>query len=62
MFKEGAVVIDAGINLVGEKKLVGGVHYESAVQKAGWITPSQGEAGPMTIAMLPKITVEAARR
>ncbi|WP_258359208.1 bifunctional methylenetetrahydrofolate dehydrogenase/methenyltetrahydrofolate cyclohydrolase FolD [Moorella sulfitireducens (nom. illeg.)] len=62
MIKEGAVVIDVGINRVGEKKLVGDVHFESAVQKAGWITPVPGGVGPMTIAMLLKNTVEAARR
>ncbi|QGP94069.1 Bifunctional protein FolD protein [Neomoorella glycerini] len=62
MIKEGAVVIDVGINRVGEKKLVGDVHFESAAQKAGWITPVPGGVGPMTIAMLLKNTVEAARR
>lgn len=62
MIKEGAVVIDVGINRVGDKKLVGDVHFESAAQKAGWITPVPGGVGPMTIAMLLKNTVEAARR
>ncbi|CEP66079.1 Tetrahydrofolate dehydrogenase/cyclohydrolase [Moorella glycerini] len=62
MIKEGAVVIDVGINRVGEKKLVGDVHFESAAQKASWITPVPGGVGPMTIAMLLKNTVEAARR
>lgn len=62
MIKEGAVVIDVGINRVAEKKLVGDVHFESASQKASWITPVPGGVGPMTIAMLLKNTVEAARR
>jgi len=62
MIKEGAVVIDVGINRVGEKKLVGDVHFASAVEKAGWITPVPGGVGPMTIAMLLKNTIEAARR
>lgn len=62
MIKEGAVVIDVGINRVSEKKLVGDVHFESAAQKASWITPVPGGVGPMTIAMLLKNTVEAARR
>jgi len=62
MIKEGAVVIDVGINRVGEKKIVGDVHFESASQKAGWITPVPGGVGPMTIAMLLKNTLEAAKR
>jgi len=62
MVKEGAVVLDVGINRVGEKKLVGDVHFESAAAKASWITPVPGGVGPMTIAMLLKNTVEAARR
>ncbi|MGI9861205.1 bifunctional methylenetetrahydrofolate dehydrogenase/methenyltetrahydrofolate cyclohydrolase FolD [Moorella naiadis] len=62
MIKEGAVVIDVGINRIAEKKLVGDVHFESASRKAGWITPVPGGVGPMTIAMLLKNTVEAARR
>lgn len=62
MIKEGAVVIDVGINRVGDKKLVGDVHFASASEKAGWITPVPGGVGPMTIAMLLKNTVEAARR
>ncbi|BCV21776.1 bifunctional methylenetetrahydrofolate dehydrogenase/methenyltetrahydrofolate cyclohydrolase FolD [Moorella sp. Hama-1] len=62
MIKEGAVVIDVGINRIAEKKLVGDVHFEGASQKASWITPVPGGVGPMTIAMLLKNTVEAARR
>ncbi|MEW6308218.1 MAG: bifunctional methylenetetrahydrofolate dehydrogenase/methenyltetrahydrofolate cyclohydrolase FolD [Bacillota bacterium] len=59
--KEGAVVIDVGINRVGDK-LVGDVGYDSAAQKAGYITPVPGGVGPMTIAMLLANTVEAAQR
>ncbi|NLW07099.1 MAG: bifunctional methylenetetrahydrofolate dehydrogenase/methenyltetrahydrofolate cyclohydrolase FolD [Clostridia bacterium] len=62
MIKEGAIVIDVGINRVADKKLVGDVHFESAAAKASWITPVPGGVGPMTIAMLLKNTVEAARR
>jgi len=51
MIKEGAVVIDVGINQVGEK-LVGDVEFETAVKKASHITPVPRGVGPMTIAML----------
>jgi methylenetetrahydrofolate dehydrogenase (NADP+)/methenyltetrahydrofolate cyclohydrolase len=62
MIKEGAVVIDAGYNKVeGREKDVGDVHFESAAQKASWITPVPGGVGPMTIAMLLKNTLKAAR-
>lgn len=60
MIKEGAVVIDVGINRIAEKKLVGDVDFESAERVAGAITPVPGGVGPMTIAMLMKNTVKAA--
>jgi 5,10-methylene-tetrahydrofolate dehydrogenase/methenyl tetrahydrofolate cyclohydrolase len=71
--KEGAVVIDVGINSVdlppsevkeGKKpyKLVGDVDYESAITKASLITPVPGGVGPMTIAMLLRNTVNACKR
>lgn len=60
MIKEGAVVIDVGINRVEDKKLVGDVEFESAKEKASAITPVPGGVGPMTIAMLMKNTVKAA--
>ncbi len=60
MIKEGAVVIDVGINRIAPKKLVGDVHFESAEKVAGAITPVPGGVGPMTIAMLMKNTVKAA--
>lgn len=61
MVKEGAIVIDVGTNRVGEK-LVGDVDYESANQRAAYITPVPGGVGPMTIAMLLKNTYKAAER
>ena len=59
--KEGAVVIDVGINRVADKKLVGDVEFESAEKVASAITPVPGGVGPMTRAMLMKNTIEAAR-
>jgi methylenetetrahydrofolate dehydrogenase (NADP+)/methenyltetrahydrofolate cyclohydrolase len=60
--KEGAVVIDVGVNRVGEKKLVGDVEFEAARERAGAITPVPGGVGPMTITMLLYNTVEGAKR
>lgn len=60
--KPGAVVIDVGINRVGEKKLVGDVEYSTAFEKASAITPVPGGVGPMTIAMLLQNTLESAER
>lgn len=60
MVKEGAVVIDVGMNRLENKKLVGDVHYESVEKVASAITPVPGGVGPMTIAMLMKNTVKAA--
>jgi methylenetetrahydrofolate dehydrogenase (NADP+)/methenyltetrahydrofolate cyclohydrolase len=60
--KPGAVVIDVGINRVGEKKLVGDVAYAEAAEKASAITPVPGGVGPMTIAMLLQNTLESAQR
>lgn len=60
MVKDGAVVIDVGINRIAEKKLVGDVDFETAEKVAGAITPVPGGVGPMTIAMLMKNTVKAA--
>jgi len=58
MVKEGACVIDVGINRV-DGKLVGDVEYDTAYERAGAITPVPGGVGPMTIAMLMKNTVKA---
>jgi len=60
MVKEGAVVIDIGINRV-EGKLVGDVAYEGVSPKCSYITPVPGGVGPMTIATLLKNTVKAAK-
>lgn len=60
MIKPGAVVIDVGINRVGDR-LVGDVDFEAASQSAASITPVPGGVGPMTIAMLLGNTLEAAR-
>ncbi len=60
MIKEGAVVIDVGINRLENGKLCGDVEFETAEKVAGAITPVPGGVGPMTIAMLMKNTVKAA--
>lgn len=60
--KPGAVVIDVGVNRVGEKKLVGDVEFEAAMARASAITPVPGGVGPMTITMLLYNTVESAKR
>ena len=61
MVKDGAIVIDVGINRV-DGKVCGDVDFESVRQKAGWITPVPGGVGKMTITMLLDNTVEAAER
>lgn len=61
MIKPGAVVIDVGINRIAPKTIVGDVEFESAQKVAGAITPVPGGVGPMTIAMLMKNTLKAAR-
>ena len=58
--REGAVVIDVGINRLPDGKLVGDVDFESAKERAGWITPVPGGVGPMTVATLLENTLEAA--
>ncbi|MBN3305305.1 MTD2L cyclohydrolase, partial [Amia calva] len=66
MIKEGAAVIDVGINRIqdpttGKTRLVGDVDFEEVKKKAGFITPVPGGVGPMTVAMLMKNTVTAAK-
>ncbi|ASV74213.1 Methylenetetrahydrofolate dehydrogenase (NADP+) / Methenyltetrahydrofolate cyclohydrolase [Thermogutta terrifontis] len=66
MIRPGATVIDVGVNRIGyteagKAKLVGDVDFESAVQIAGKITPVPGGVGPMTITMLMRNTLRAAR-
>ncbi len=60
MIKEGAVVIDVGMNRLDSGKLCGDVEFESASNIAGYITPVPGGVGPMTIAMLMQNTLTAA--
>ena len=61
MIKEGAVVIDVGINRLDDGKLCGDVDFDSAEKKASYITPVPGGVGPMTITMLLKNTLKAAQ-
>ena len=58
--KPGAIVIDVGTNRTPEGKLRGDVDFETAKERAGWITPVPGGVGPMTIAMLLANTLRAA--
>ncbi len=58
--REGAMVIDVGINRLASGKLVGDVDYEGASQRAAWITPVPGGVGPMTIATLLQNTLYVA--
>ena len=66
--REGAVVIDVGINRVDDPnskkgyRLCGDVDYESVAPKCSAITPVPGGVGPMTIALLMKNTIKAARQ
>ncbi|WP_158967591.1 bifunctional methylenetetrahydrofolate dehydrogenase/methenyltetrahydrofolate cyclohydrolase FolD [Paraglaciecola sp. L3A3] len=57
--KEGAIVIDVGINRNSDGTLTGDVDFEGASQRAGWITPVPGGVGPMTVASLIENTLEA---
>ncbi|HPU08150.1 MAG TPA: bifunctional 5,10-methylene-tetrahydrofolate dehydrogenase/5,10-methylene-tetrahydrofolate cyclohydrolase, partial [Candidatus Atribacteria bacterium] len=61
MVKKGAVVVDVGINRVGDKT-VGDVDFEGVREVASYISPVPGGVGPMTIAMLMANTVKAAER
>lgn len=62
MIKEGAVLIDVGINRMTDGKLKGDVDFEGCFEKAEAITPVPGGVGPMTITMLLKNTVTAAKK
>lgn len=62
MVKEGAVVIDVGINRLDNGKITGDVDFESVKEKASYITPVPGGVGPMTIAMLMNNVIKATRR
>ncbi|MBQ8689127.1 MAG: bifunctional methylenetetrahydrofolate dehydrogenase/methenyltetrahydrofolate cyclohydrolase FolD [Clostridia bacterium] len=62
MIKPGAVVIDVGINRKEDGKLTGDVDFESVTEKAAYVTPVPGGVGPMTITMLLKNTLIAAKK
>ena len=62
MVKDGAVVIDVGINRLPDGKLCGDVAFDEVSEKASFITPVPGGVGPMTITMLMKNTVSAAKK
>ena len=62
MVRNGAVVIDVGMNRDENGKLCGDVDFEPVSEKASYITPVPGGVGPMTITMLLKNTVTAAKR
>ncbi|XP_073511401.1 bifunctional methylenetetrahydrofolate dehydrogenase/cyclohydrolase 2, mitochondrial isoform X2 [Phyllobates terribilis] len=67
MVKDGAAIIDVGINYIedpvtGKTILVGDVDFEEVKEKAGYITPVPGGVGPMTVAMLLKNTLMAAKK
>ena len=59
--KPGAVVIDVGMNRDAAGKLCGDVEFQAAAERASWITPVPGGVGPMTIALLMRNTLEAAK-
>lgn len=68
MVKEGVIIIDVGINRVADEtsekgyKLVGDCDFDGLIKKASWITPVPGGVGPMTVAMLMKNTLLAAKK
>ena len=61
MVKEGAVVVDVGINRTADGKLCGDVDFDSVFEKTSYITPVPGGVGPMTITMLLQNTLTAAK-
>ena len=61
MVKDGAVIIDVGINRLEDGTILGDVDYENVAKKASYITPVPGGVGPMTIAMLLNNVVKAAK-
>ena len=58
--RDGAIVIDVGINRAADGKLAGDVDFAAARERAAWITPVPGGVGPRTIAMLLANTLRAA--
>jgi methylenetetrahydrofolate dehydrogenase (NADP+)/methenyltetrahydrofolate cyclohydrolase len=61
MVKDGAIIIDIGINRLESGKLVGDVDFENVASKCSYITPVPGGVGPMTIAMLLENTIKSAK-
>ncbi len=61
MVKEGAVIIDVGINRQKDKKITGDVDFENVKEKASYITPVPGGVGPMTVAMLMNNVIKATK-
>jgi len=61
MVKDGAIIVDIGINRLDDGRLVGDVDFENVNSKCSYITPVPGGVGPMTIAMLLKNTIKAAK-
>lgn len=62
MVKEGAIVIDVGINRLPDGRIVGDVCFDEVKEKAAWITPVPGGVGPMTVTMLIENTLRSAER
>ncbi|MBS9402471.1 bifunctional methylenetetrahydrofolate dehydrogenase/methenyltetrahydrofolate cyclohydrolase FolD [Halomonas sp. TRM85114] len=60
--RDGAIVIDVGINREDDGRLIGDIEFASAVERASWITPVPGGVGPMTVASLLENTLIAAER
>jgi methylenetetrahydrofolate dehydrogenase (NADP+)/methenyltetrahydrofolate cyclohydrolase len=60
--KEGATVIDVGVNRMANGKLTGDIEFNKAAEKAAWITPVPGGVGPMTVAILMKNTLTACEK
>jgi methylenetetrahydrofolate dehydrogenase (NADP+)/methenyltetrahydrofolate cyclohydrolase len=61
MVKPGACVIDVGFRRIGPGRFVGDVDFEAVRRVAGWITPSPGGTGPMTVVALMQNLIDAAR-
>ncbi|MFZ9659880.1 MAG: bifunctional methylenetetrahydrofolate dehydrogenase/methenyltetrahydrofolate cyclohydrolase FolD [Arcobacteraceae bacterium] len=61
MVKDGAIIVDIGINRLSDGKLVGDVDYKNVASKCSYITPVPGGVGPMTIAMLLVNTIKSAK-
>jgi hypothetical protein len=62
MVRTGAVVIDVGINRLGDGRLVGDVNFEGVAAKASYITPVPGGVGPMTVSILLVSTINSCER